>query len=212
MDSEANSRGRDESGAMLHRGDIAEHRSTSLLVDVALSQSQAAFEELFDEFASRIYRLGMKLARNEQIAKDLVQDVMLHVWQHANDFDMDRGTAQSWIFSLSRNKCIDMLRKANRHAVQLPVDDIWPDYQQEQLAAELDETEAGVEKLNSLGRIDSLLTRLPAPQCEAVKMVYVNDLNHEEASSRLKIPLGTFKSRLRLGLSKLRKMVKVRHD
>ncbi len=63
--------------------------------------------------------MGMKLTRNEQLAHDLVQEALMTVWTKAPLYDLDRGTAQSWIFTLTRNRCFDMLRKKNGSHKQL---------------------------------------------------------------------------------------------
>ena len=68
----------------------------------------------------------MKLTSNEQLSKDLVQEVMLNVWRKARLYDVDRGSAQGWIFTMARNRCFDMLRKQNRQPQCVTADDIWP--------------------------------------------------------------------------------------
>ena len=97
-----------------------------LLIAVGNKQDRLAFNTLFKRFANRIFAMGMKLTRNEQLANDLVQEAMLMVWQKAPLYDLDRGTAQGWIFTLTRNRCFDLLRKIKRQPVCVNADDIWP--------------------------------------------------------------------------------------
>ena len=82
-----------------------------LLLAVGVSQDRQAFNTLFQRFSKKIFAMGMKLTRNEQLAHDLVQEALMTVWTKAPLYDLDRGTAQSWIFTLTRNRCFDMLRK-----------------------------------------------------------------------------------------------------
>jgi len=137
---------------------------------------------------------------------------MLSVWQQAGSFRRDRGSARSWMFAMSRNKCIDMMRRLKRHNRNISADDIWPmDLYDLAIAddATNDNREAG-EQID-IQIVTRLSHHLPAPQREAIELSYLADLSHEEAASRLDIPLGTFKSRLRLGLIKLREMVDHSH-
>ena len=172
-----------------------------LLGVVSHSGDSEAFALLFERYSRRIFQLGMKLTRNEQLSRDLVQETMLTVWQKASLFDLDRGSADNWIFTLTRNRCFDLLRKARRQPACVSADDIWPSGEETESAGGPDNTaEQGV----LLSRVEEFLGRLPAAQQAVIKQVYVLDFTHEEAARRLGIPLGTLKSRLRLGLDKLR--------
>ncbi len=172
-----------------------------LLGAVSHSGDAAAFAALFERFSRRIYRTGMRLTRNEQLSRDLVQETMLAVWRKASLFDLDRGSAENWIFTLTRNRCFDLLRKAKRQPVCVGADDIWPPGEEAESAPNLDNI---AERSALLSRLQELLKRLPRAQQAAINEIYVLDSTHEEAARRLGIPLGTLKSRLRLGLDKLR--------
>lgn len=175
-----------------------------LLIAVGNKQDTQAFELLFSRFATRIYAMGVKLTRNEQLANDLVQEAMLTVWQKAPLYDLDRGSAQSWIFTLTRNRCFDILRKMKRQPSTVSADDIWPgegEVDSQLVHEEQGSVEAEVEK------IQRYYEQLPAPQREVVEQIYIHDRTHEEAATTLNIPLGTLKSRLRLGMGKLRQML-----
>ncbi len=98
----------------------------ALLTAVGNCQNVDAFNQLFKRFAKKIFALGMKITRNEQLANDLIQESMLNVWQKAPLYDLDKGSAKGWIFTLSRNRCFDMLRKQKRQPNCISADDIWP--------------------------------------------------------------------------------------
>lgn len=175
-----------------------------LLIAVGNTQDREAFNQLFGRFSKKIFAMGMKLTRNEQVAHDLVQEAMLTVWQKAPLYDLDRGTAQSWIFTLTRNRCFDMLRKQKRQPSTISADDIWP------VDGEADSTfvheERGPLEVE-IGQIERLYTELPEAQQAVVKEIFILDRTHEEAAKALQIPLGTLKSRLRLGVGKLRQLI-----
>ena len=174
-----------------------------LLVAIGNGQDTAAYNKLFGRFASKIFAMGVKLTGNEQLAKDLVQEAMLSVWQKAPLFDLDRGSAKSWIFTLSRNRCFDLLRKLKRQPSCVSADDIWPEGESD---TALEREEAG-SLLAQISQIEKYYVHLPELQQAAIEQIYIFDKTHEEAAIKLKIPLGTLKSRLRLGLGKLRELI-----
>ncbi len=179
----------------------------SLLVAVGLDQDSASFQKLFERFSRKIFALGMKLTRNEQLANDLVQEAMLKVWQKAPLYDLDRGTAQSWIFTLARNRCFDMLRKQKRQPqTVVNSDDIWPN--EADFEPGFVNEEEGTQAVE-IAQVERFYDDLPLAQKEVIEQIYIYDLTHEEAAAVLRIPLGTLKSRLRLGLSKLRILIGV---
>ena len=190
---------------------VAPDSDEFLLVETGNSQSTEAFNRLFQRYSSRIYAMGMKLTRNEQLSKDLVQEAMLNVWRKARLYDLDRGTAQSWIFTITRNRCFDMLRKLKRQPNCVTADDIWPQDNGSESAI-LPEEALHEEQGSSVAEasiIASYCKQLPEPQQAVIEQIYIFDRTHDEAAEILKIPLGTLKSRLRLGVSKLRQLIGV---
>jgi RNA polymerase sigma-70 factor, ECF subfamily len=176
----------------------------SLLIAVGNCQDTAAFNQLFQRFAKKIFALGMKLTRNDQLAQDLVQEAMLMVWQKAPLYDLDRGNAQSWIFTLARNRCFDMLRKIKRQPSCISADDIWPtEGEADSIFVHEEQGSLQVE----IAQIERLYSELPEAQQAVVEQIFILDRTHEEAALALQIPLGTLKSRLRLGVGKLRQLI-----
>lgn len=200
----------DEAGSPItDRTEAAAASDENLLIAVGNSQNTAAFNELFQRFANRIFAMGVKLTRNEQLANDLVQEAMLTVWKKAPLYDLDRGTAQSWIFTLTRNRCFDMLRKMKRQPSTVSADDIWP--VEGEMDSNLVNEEQGTLEVE-IAQIESYYDQLPDAQRAVVEQIYIHDRTHEEAAEVLNIPLGTLKSRLRLGVGKLRQMIGIEQD
>jgi len=133
-----------------------------------------------------------------------VQEAMLTVWQKAPLYDLDRGTAQSWIFTLTRNRCFDMLRKQKRQPNTISADDIWPT-EGDGDAVFVNEERGSLEV--EIAQIERFYSDLPEAQQAVVRQIFVLDRTHEEAAKALQIPLGTLKSRLRLGVGKLRQLI-----
>ena len=203
--------GRNRPAVEQRKVEVAEEASAesneALLVAVGLDQDSVSFQKLFERFSRKIFALGMKLTRNEQLANDLVQEAMLKVWQKAPLYDLDRGTAQSWIFTLARNRCFDMLRKQKRQPqTVVNSDDIWPN--EADFEPGFVNEEEGTQAVE-IAQVERFYDDLPVAQKEVIEQIYIHDLTHEEAAAVLRIPLGTLKSRLRLGLSKLRILIGV---
>lgn len=178
----------------------------ALLIAVGNTQDVDAFNQLFERFAKKLFALGMKLTRNEQMAKDLIQEAMFNVWQKAPLYDLDKGSAQGWIYTLGRNRCFDMLRKQKRQPNCISADDIWP-LESAADSSMVHEDSSGQEVEISL--IEGYFEQLSEPQRAVVTQIYIQDRTHEEAAAHLQIPLGTLKSRLRLAVAKLRKLIEI---
>lgn len=177
-----------------------------LLIAVGNGQDVAAFNVLFERYAKRLFALGMKLTRNEQLSNDLLQEAMLSIWQKAPLYDLDKGSAQGWIYTVGRNRCFDMLRKQKRQPNCISSDDIWPpEFSPEPGMSHEDKSGQEVE----ISLIRQNIDLLSDPQRNVIEQVYIHDRTHEEAASYLQIPLGTVKSRLRLGMGNLRKLIQV---
>lgn len=177
----------------------------SLLIAVGNSQDREAFNRLFNRFASKIFALGMKITRNEPLSNDLVQEAMLIIWQKAPLYDLDKGSAQTWIFTLVRNRCFDILRKMKRQPEGISADDIYAETEQE-LSVNPEQEQANQIQIE---QIQQYFGQLPEAQQQVVEYVFMRDMTHQEAAQHLNIPLGTLKSRLRLALNKLRDFIGV---
>jgi RNA polymerase sigma-70 factor (ECF subfamily) len=173
------------------------------LLDVALHQDKTAFEILFKYFSPKIRAFGLQRFRQEAQALELVQETMLLVWRKASLFNVDKGKASTWIYTIMRNHCFDMLRKKQTQKEDQVSDDLWPMIEDEQIVEE-----DHLLSRNLLAEINSL----PKPQREVVEALYIKELSQPEVASLLKIPLGTVKSRLRLALSKLKMTLENEHD
>ena len=177
----------------------------ALLIAVGNSQDREAFNQLFHRFAKKIYALGMKITRNDQLANDLVQEAMLIIWQKAPLYDLDKGSAQTWIFTLVRNRCFDILRKMKRQPEGISADDIYAETEYE-LSVNPEQEQTNQIQID---QISQYFDQLPEAQRQVVDYVFMRDLTHQEAAQQLDIPLGTLKSRLRLALNKLRDFIGV---
>jgi len=161
---------------------------------IAESQDQAAFAEVFRHFAPRVKGFLIKSGADESLAEECMQDVMATLWHKAHMFDPARASVATWVFTIARNRKIDLLR---RYARPEPEDLPWgpeaaPD-QADVIALQEDST-----------RLADAIRQLPEKQRSLIERAYFGDLTHSEIAAETGLPLGTIKSRIRLALDRLR--------
>lgn len=171
---------------------------TLWLIAVRDHGDRAAFARLFGHFGPRIKAMLVRGGLRDGTAEDVVQDVMLAVWHKARQFDPHRAEASAWIYRIARNRQIDLARR-NRMPVAEPVE--------EPESAEPDA--AQIVALAQEARVlRAALDRLNPEQTRAIEQAYMDDMPHSEISRITGLPLGTIKSRIRLGLDRLRRELK----
>jgi RNA polymerase sigma-70 factor, ECF subfamily len=162
-----------------------------------------AFGAFYDRYAPLVYPLIMRIVRDRTDAADVLQDVFWEAWQGARAYDPARGTPEAWMITRARTRAIDRVRALRRRGETFvpPID--------EGLAAAPPEGGGdAAERAEDRGVIRTALEALPAAQREAIELAYYAGLTQTEIAQRLKQPLGTVKTRIRLGLERLRDVVK----
>ncbi|WP_415183367.1 sigma-70 family RNA polymerase sigma factor [Phaeovulum sp.] len=157
-----------------------------------------AFARLYDHFAPRLKGFIIRSGAPGAQAEDIVQDVMLTVWRKAELFDPHRAQVSAWIYQIARNRQIDIARKERR-----PI----PDELTEEPDCEPDASQIiAVEQ--ETRKLEQALAQLKPDQRDIVERAYLGELTHQEISTMTGLPLGTIKSRIRLGLERLRHELK----
>ena len=172
---------------------------TTLINLIATRKDKSAFSNLFKLVGPRIKGYLMKLGSNDIVAEDLLQEVMLTVWRKSETFDRDKAAVSTWLFTIARNKRIDMLRKEIRP--QLDPNDPMLTPNQEDSADNIYGS-----KQESI-KITDAIKMLPEEQSKLIKMTYYEDKSHSIIAKELKMPLGTVKSRIRLASTRLKKLL-----
>ncbi len=177
----------------------AGNRHVQLIARVAAAKDREAFAALFDHFAPRVKSFMMHKGSSADQAEDLVQEAMVAVWSKSALYAADRGSVSTWIFTIARNLRIDRLRR-ERSNQYTEIED----YDAPSDAAGQDEA---LNRLQEDAAVSRALAQIPAEQRELLVLSYVEDLAQSDIAVRLKIPLGTVKSRMRLAYRRMKKIL-----
>jgi RNA polymerase sigma-70 factor (ECF subfamily) len=161
----------------------------------------ATFQRVFAEHERGVYAAAFRILGNGAQAQDVVQDVFLRLWRRPRSFDERRGALGSYLRLMARSRALDVWREAQ--AAGRASDRLKLVVADEDLRVEV-APEPAAELAETRGVLGDALGRLPDAQREALLLAYWGGLTADEIAQRSAVPLGTAKSRLRLGLSKLR--------
>ncbi|HEV2528326.1 MAG TPA: sigma-70 family RNA polymerase sigma factor [Thermomicrobiales bacterium] len=172
------------------------------LIGLASQGDPQALEVLYDRYSRVVFSFALRIVNDQLIAEEVLQEVFFRAWQQGGSFRASKGTFLTWLLSITHNMAIDEVRKRKRRPQRSDSDD--PDVV---LAAVADggpsvEDEVWLRSLRD--RIARALDTLPAAQREAIELAYFRGMTHREIAEALGEPLGTIKTRMRLGMLKLR--------
>lgn len=155
-----------------------------------------AFLELYDRYASRVYGLALKMLGDAMQAEDVSQEAFMRLWDRAETFQPERGAFSTWILTITRRIVIDRFRKQSRRP---------------EIAISLDEQHwhnppdpVSTSESNRWKTLHFLLMELPDEQREVIQLAYFYGLSQRQIAAHTDTPLGTVKTRVRLGMDKLR--------
>jgi RNA polymerase sigma-70 factor (ECF subfamily) len=158
-----------------------------------------AFEVIFDRHADAAFSLAYRMCGRRTMAEDIVQEAFLSLWRSGARYDQRRGSVRSWVLSVVHNRAIDTFRRSRVRTSR----DVSDEGITERMAAD-ERTDTEVERRDQAVRVRGALGELPAEQRKVIELAYFGGFSHSEISEMLKLPAGTVKGRMRLGLSKLR--------
>jgi RNA polymerase sigma factor (sigma-70 family) len=181
---------------------LSEDRSEAELMRQIAAGEIGGLEALYDRYHGMAYALALRITTETGLAEDVVQDSFLGVWRNAGRYAEARGTVRSWLLAIVRHRAIDAMRRQRASVAlgdesdealppNLTLPDIWPE-----VAGRLDSE-----------RVRAAIASLPPAQREAIELAYFDGLTQREIADRTGAPLGTVKSRMRLGLVALREQL-----
>jgi RNA polymerase sigma-70 factor, ECF subfamily len=190
----------------VNRGDTTAIELASLrdeeLLALIVRRQEGALGAIYQRYGRLVYTIALRITGDRETAEEVVQDVFQNVWQSAGSFQPEAGTCSSWLLSITRHRAIDATRskRERARAREQALDFDWP-------AGE----DAGLEREVAQGllrdAVRDALGTLPPNQRQAIELAYYGGLTRMEIAERLGEPLGTIKTRLRLGLLKLRDLL-----
>jgi RNA polymerase sigma-70 factor (ECF subfamily) len=176
---------------------MAQFDDTGLMAEVRVGNVEA-FGELFDRFGARAYRVAFAVCRDEDVAQDAVQDAFLSLWKGRETYDARRGSVAAWVLIGVRHRAIDITRRTSRHTAHRA------DEEGLEEPVATDDPSQTVIRRDDTRRLLDALVQLPDAQREVITLAYYGQLSHIEIATRLGVPPGTVKGRMRLGLERLR--------
>jgi RNA polymerase sigma-70 factor, ECF subfamily len=181
------------------------HYATSMIDPTLLARvvkgDQQAFSHLYDHSSTLLFTLAVRILGNREEAAELLQDVYLEVWRKVSRYDVGRGTPIAWLVTLTKSRAIDRLRaRASRGYRSTNPLEAGTAAQIADSGPSPLETQADQELRIAVG---TAVAGLPQAQQQAIELAYYEGLSHSEIAARLNQPLGTVKTRIKLGMSKL---------
>jgi RNA polymerase sigma-70 factor, ECF subfamily len=173
------------------------HLSDEAVVALVARSDQEALAELYDRFGRVAYGLALRVLRDEKLAEDAVQEGFLAAWRNADRFMPERAKASTWLLTFVHRRAVDLVRREERRRVEplteeseasnSAADDAWLRFERE--------------------RVQAALRQLPDQQREALELAYYGGFTQSELAERLGQPVGTIKSRMFAGLTRLRELL-----
>lgn len=176
--------------------------SDEALVALVARGDETALGELYDRVGRVAYGIALRILRDDRLAEDAVQEGFLAVWRSASTFRAERAKASTWVVTLVHRRAVDIVRREERRRAE-PLEPMSVGETPDPAGSAEDEAWLGFER----ERVLRALAALPDAQREALELAYYGGLSQSELAERLGVPLGTVKSRMFAGLSKLRDLL-----
>lgn len=169
---------------------------------------QEAMMAFYDRFFGLVAGFCRRTIQDPGTADEVIQDTFWQVWRQSASYDAERARVSTWVLMMARSRCLDALRRSARVAPTDP----WDDVPERLLATAGDEVPAHVEGRLDQERVQAAFQTLPDAQRSVVLRVYLQGKTAQQVAEEQEVPLGTVKTRLRLALDKLRRVLEVHPD
>lgn len=184
------------------RVDLGALRDDELLALIA-SGDEPALGVIYDRYSGLVYTIALRVTGDRQTAEEVMQDVFQGVWQTAGSYQAGRGACAAWMVGIARHRAIDVSRSKRERARNRE-----QTYDQDGFAETTGAPDPGLTDLDLREAVRAALDTLPPSQRQAVELAYYSGFTRVEIAERLGEPIGTIKTRLRLGLLKLRDLLR----
>lgn len=165
------------------------------IVELLQERDEKAISLLYDNYADTLYGVAYKVVKDEDLAQDIVQESFVKIWKKSDSYDPTKAKLFTWLFRITRNTAIDKLRSINTKSdkeIQIDVSDVY-NLGEQSIRPEFIDVKENLDKIEPKYRI-------------VLEALFFEGMTQQEASDELDIPLGTIKSRLKIGLREMRKI------
>lgn len=165
------------------------------IVELLQERDEKAISLLYDNYADTLYGVAYKVVKDEDLAQDIVQESFVKIWKKSDSYDVTKAKLFTWLFRITRNTAIDKLRSINTKSdkeIQIDVSDVY-NLGEQSIRPEFIDVKENLDKIEPKYRI-------------VLEALFFEGMTQQEASDELDIPLGTIKSRLKIGLREMRKI------
>lgn len=176
-----------------------ERREDAELAGRLMERDEQALRIVIDRYGSLVHGVARRVIAEPTLAEEVAQDTFLALWRRPGAFDPQRGSLQTWLSSVARNKAVDLVRK--EESLRRTKDSL---AKEATLTLQLEEPAIGLEERQE---VKMALSRLTEVQREALVLAYFGGRTYREVAQELNIPEGTAKTRMRDGLTKLRELM-----
>lgn len=165
-------------------------------------KDKRAFEAIFDRYGDLVYSTALRVLRDAHLAQDVSQEIFVRLWRKPESYVAERGRFLTWLISVTRNRAVDEIRSRGR---RLRHETASPEEQEREIpAGEANDPALNAHLAEQARTVRAALAELPPEQRQVIELAYFGGLTQQEISDRLDQPLGTVKTRIRLGMQKLR--------
>ena len=165
------------------------------IVELLQERDEKAISLLYDNYADTLYGVAYKVVKDEDLAQDIVQESFIKIWKKSDSYDPTKARLFTWLFRITRNTAIDKLRSIGTKSdkeIQIDVSDVY-NLGEQSIRPEFIDVKKNLDRLEPKYRI-------------VLEALFFEGMTQQEASEELEIPLGTIKSRLKIGLREMRKI------
>lgn len=177
---------------------VPDERDDGELVQLVAADDTDALRVLYERYGSIVFGMAQRLLGDRQLAEECTQDVFVALWRGAAKYEPKRAQVSTWLIGIAKYRAIDLVRRRAARPAD-PYAEIWQSDESPD-SAEL------VASADQAQRVAAAVAALPPPQREALTLAYFEDLSHSEIATRLSLPLGTVKGRIRSALDRLREL------
>jgi RNA polymerase sigma factor (sigma-70 family) len=162
-------------------------------------KDQSALSQLYDRYHKILFAFAFKILLSREETEEVVADVFVQVWRTAQTYDPKKAKVDTWLFMLTRSRALDRLRRKSKGQKEQEIAKEMP------IATPALDHELLVQ--DRIDRVKKALAQLPAEQRQVLEMAYFDGLTHLEIALKINVPLGTIKTRIRLGIMKLKQIL-----